>query len=134
METKQKRKFALWVKESILEKVKKQYKEDNCKSQSEFIEKAIIFYIGYLSSNENKSYLPNVITSTLKGIVAERDNRQNRLLFKMAVEMAIMMNLIAANQELDKVDIERLRGECIKEVKRINGTLSFEDAYDWQKG
>lgn len=42
----EKRKFALWAKDSTLQMAKKLYKEDNCKSQSEFIEKAIIFYAG----------------------------------------------------------------------------------------
>ena len=42
----EKRKFALWAKDSTLQMAKKLYKEDNCKSQSEFIEKAIISWIG----------------------------------------------------------------------------------------
>ena len=78
--------------------------------------------------------LANIVTSTLKGIVAESDNKQSRLLFKLAVEMAMMMNLLAASQEVDKVSLERLRGECVREVKRLNGSFSFEDALDWQKG
>ncbi len=129
-----KRKFALWVKESSLDLVKKLYRDDNCSSQSEFIEKAILFYAGYLSTEDNKSYLPNVVTSTLKGIVAESDNRQNRMMFKLAVEMAMMMNVVASIQDIDKVSLERLRGECVKEVKRLNGSFSFEDAMEWQKG
>lgn len=129
-----KRKFALWVKESSLDLVRKLYKQDNCSSQSEFIEKAILFYAGYLSAEDNKSYLPNVVTSTLKSIVVESDNRQNRMLFKLSVEMAMMMNVIAAIQDIDKISLERLRGECVKEVKRLNGSFSFDDAVDWQRG
>lgn len=75
-----------------------------------------------------------MVTSTLKSIVAESDNKQNRVLFKLAVEMAVMMNLMAANNDIDKVALERLRGECVKEVKRLNGSFSFNDALDWQKG
>ena len=129
-----KRRFQLWVKPSTLELVGRYMEDDNCSSQSEFIEKAGLFYTGYLSAKENKTYLPNIVTSTLKGIVAESDNKQSRLLFKLAVEMAMMMNLLAASQEVDKVSLERLRGECVKEVKRLNGSFSFEDALDWQKG
>lgn len=129
-----KRKFALWVKESSLDLVKKLYRDNNCSSQSEFIEKAILFYAGYLSTEDNKFYLPNVVTSTLKGIVAESDNRQNRMMFKLAVEMAMMMNVVASMQDIDKVSLERLKGECVKEVKRLNGSFSFEDAMEWQKG
>lgn len=134
MKKEPKRKFALWIKESSLDLVKKLYREDNCSSQSEFIEKAILFYAGYLSTEDNKSYLPNVVTSTLKGIVAESDNRQNRMMFKLAVEMAVMMNVVASMQDIDKISLERLRGECVKEVKRLNGSFSFEDALEWQKG
>ena len=93
-----KRKFALWIKESTLDMVQNIYKEDNCSSRSEFIEKAIIFYVGYLSSNDNSQYLPNVVTSTLKSIVAESDNRMSRLIFKLAVELAMTMNIIASSQ------------------------------------
>lgn len=79
-------------------------------------------------------YLPNVITSSLKSIVKESDNRLTRVIFKIAVELAITMNLIASSQNVDKITLDRLRGECIKEVKRLNGTFSFDDAYYWQKG
>lgn len=116
-----KRKFALWIKESTLDMVQNIYKEDNCGSRSEFIEKAIIFYVGYLTSNDNSQYLPSVVTSTLKSIVAESDNRMNRMIFKLAVELAMTMNIVASTNEIDKVTLTKLRGECVKEVKRLNG-------------
>lgn len=129
-----KRKFALWIKQSTIDMVEGIYKEDNCSSRSEFIEKAIIFYVGYLSSNDNSQYLPNVVTSTLKSIVAESDNRMSRLIFKLAVELAMTMNIIASSQDIDKLTLTKLRGECVKEVKRLNGSFSFDYAYNWQKG
>ena len=129
-----KRKFALWIKGSTLDMVESIYKDDNCGSRSEFIEKAIIFYIGYLTSNDNSQYLPSVVTSTLKSIVAESDNRMNRMIFKLAVELAMTMNIVASTNEIDRETLTKLRGECVKEVKRLNGSFSFDDAYDWQKG
>ena len=92
------------------------------------------FYVGYLSAEDNKTYLPNIVTSTLKSIVAESDYRQNRMIFKLAVELAAMMNVVVANINIDPVSLERLRGECVKEVKRLNGAFSFDDAVSWQKG
>lgn len=127
-----KKKFALWVYPDTLEKVAELYRGDDCESKSEFIEKAVNFYIGYLTSSDKKSFLPSIVTSTLKSIVSESDNRQNRMLFKLAVELAMLQNLIAAAQEIDPVSLERLRGECVKEVKRLNGGFSFEDAVAWQ--
>ena len=54
------------------------------------------------------------------------------MLFKLAVEMAIMMNVLAAFCDVEEGSLANLRQECINEVKRINGTLGFEDAYHWQ--
>ena len=53
-----KRRFQCWVKPSTLELVCRYMEDDNCSSQSEFIEKAVLFYTGYLSAKENKNYLP----------------------------------------------------------------------------
>ena len=131
---KDKYKFALWLYPETLDKVKELYRQDDCKSKSEFVEKAIRFYIGHLTADDDTSYLPNALISNLKSIVAESDNRQNRMLFKLSVEMAMMMNVLAANSEIDEESLIRLRGECVKEVKRLNGSFSFDDAVDWQKG
>lgn len=129
-----KRRFQLWIRPSVLDLAQQFHKMDNCESRSEFIEKAIIFYAGYVSSNKNDEYLPNIITSSLKSIVKESDNRLTNAIFKIAVELAITMNLIASSQDVDKVTLERLRGECVKEVKRLNGHFSIDDAFYWQKG
>ena len=56
-----------------------------------------------------------------------------RMMFKIAVELAVMQNVVAATNEIDEVTLNRLRGECVKEVKRLNGSLSFDEALDWQK-
>ena len=41
---KDKQKFPLWAKPETLQSVKEIYQSDNCRSQSEFIERAILFY------------------------------------------------------------------------------------------
>ena len=128
-----KRKFALYIRESTLEKVRKWYPLDNCASQSEFIEKAVQFYIGFISSDNGSDYLPKIIVSTLKGIVNESDNRISRILFKMAVEQAITMNVVAATCNINREQLDKLRGMCVSQVKKTNGSYSFLDAYDLQK-
>lgn len=129
---KDKEKFALWLYPETLEKVKELYREDDCISKSEFIEKAIRFYVGFLTAEDKSNFLPNMFLSNMRGIVAESDTRISRLLFKMSVEMAMMMNLLAFEYQVDPDVLERLRGECVKEVRRLNGSFSFENAVEWQ--
>ena len=127
-----KRKFALWLHSETLEQVETVYKKDDCRSKSEFIEKAVRFYLSYLVAEDDSSLLPNAFLSSMKSIVSESDNRIGRLLFKLAVEMAVMSNILAAMDDVDDVTLSRLRGECVKAVKQINGAFTMENAVKWQ--
>lgn len=128
-----KRRFQLWLKPSVLQMADDLYEKDNCGSRSEFIEKAIQFYAGYLYGESAGDYLPKILISTLKGILNESDNRISRVLFKLAVEQAITMNVVAATCNISRDQLEKLRGTCVSQVKRSNGVYSFEDALDFQK-
>ena len=126
--------FALYVNQSALDLVDENFEKDNCLSKSEFIENAIRFYVSYLSSNTNIPYLSTVVMSTMDSLLKENTNRLSKLLFKLAVELAITMNVVASNQGVDKEVLNTLRGECIKEVKKTNGIFTFDEADNWQKG
>lgn len=127
-----KRRFTLWIKPSVLELAEENFPKDNCGSVSEFIERAVSFYAGYVTAERNQEYLPSVVISTLKSIIRESDNRLNRNLFKLCVEMSMMMNVLATLKGINGEDMEALRGFCVDEVKRLNGTISFEDAVSCQ--
>lgn len=88
--------FALWLKPETMEKVRTASAQNDCGSLSEFIEKAVLAYLGYLSAGENTAFLPGAFLSTMKGIVAESDHRHASMLFKLSVEMAMLMNIVAA--------------------------------------
>lgn len=128
-----KRRFQLWLKPSVLDMADDLYERDNCGSRSEFIEKAIQFYAGYLYAQKSLDYLPKILISTLKGMMNDSDNRISRILFKLAVEQAITMNVVAATCNIPREQLDRLRGTCITQVKNSNGSYSFEDAFDFQK-
>ena len=132
-EPKDKRKFALWVREETMEKVEKLYRAENVKSRSEFIEKAINFYCGYLTAENNKEFLTVAISDTMENIFVGFENRMASLLFKLSVETAMMMHVTAANNEIDEETLSALRGMCVEEVKRLYGRISFEDVVRFQK-
>lgn len=128
-----KRRFQLWLKPSVLDMADDLYAKDNCGSRSEFIEKAIQFYAGYIYAQQSPDYLPKIIISTLKGLINDSDNRISRILFKLAVEQAITMNVVAATCNISREQLDKLRVTCVAQVKRTNGSYSFEDAFDFQK-
>ncbi len=127
-----KKKFALWAHPGTLEEVANAYEEDNCKSKSEFIEKAIKFYLGYLKQERNVNYLSTRITSTMEAIIAETKQQMNRNLFKIAVELGKISHMVAAANGVDDETLQELHAMCADEVRRINGVISYESAVRFQ--
>ena len=127
-----KQKFALWAYPSTLEEVDKAYERDNCKSKSEFIEKAIRFYLGYLKQEDNVNYLSPRITSSVDAVVHGAEQRINRNLFKIAVELGKLSHTLAAVNDVDEDTMQELHEMCLDEVRHINGVINFERAVKFQ--
>ena len=127
-------KFALRILPETQQIVKDFYPLDNCQNQSEFIEKAIHFYAGYVASRDGTEFLAPILVSALQGMVANAENHIVRLLFKLAVETNMMMNVLASEVDVSPEALERLRGRCIQEVKKTGGAITFADVVKYQKG
>ena len=127
-------KFALRMSPETQQLVRELYPRDNCRTQNEFIEKAIRFYSGYVSGQDACEFLPAALTDALRSTVRDSENRTCRLLFKLAVELDMVMNVLAAGMEIPEEDLDRLRGRCVREVKSTNGSVTLKDAVDYQKG
>lgn len=130
-------KFALRIEPQIQELVKLYYPQDNCSSQNEFIEKAIRFYIGYLSSQSATEYLSRTLLTAMKGTVQDSEHRLRRNLFKLATEVALNTRVISTYEGIEDLKLRRMRGQVIEDLKRTNGELHLEDAVQdraWHHG
>ncbi len=127
-------KFALRIMPETQQLVKDYYPLDNCQNQSEFIEKAIHFYVAYVSSKNGTEFLAPVLVSALQGTVESMENHISRLLFKLAVEINMMMNVLASELDTNPETLEQMRGRCIQEVKKTIGSITFTDAVRYQRG
>lgn len=106
----------------------------NCRTQNEFVETALNFYCDYLEAQDPCSVLPPMLVSALRATVKASEDRICRLLFKLAVEIDMVMNILAAGIELTEEDLRQLHPRCVREVKETRGRISFEDAWEYQKG
>ena len=88
---KNKQRTTIWLSLKVMNQLDEMRERNNCKSRSEFIEKAIQFYDGYNRSTVENQYLPVALSSALNGIVKVSEDRLSKLLFKNAVEIAMKM-------------------------------------------
>lgn len=100
---------------------------------SEFIEKAILFYIGYLSQQDNLNYISPMITETVKAQINGTEQRLALLLFKVAVELGKLTHLLAVANDVDDEMLRQLLVMCINEVRKTNGVIDCEDSVKYQK-
>lgn len=126
-----KERYTVWMMPSTREEVEELMQKGNCKRISEFIEKAVNFYCGYLRSS-TQDYVPQIVLTTLKSLMNENENRHNGSLFRIAVELSMIKNLLAYSNGIGQAPLDKLRADCASEVKKINGTISFEEAIRWQ--
>ena len=128
-----KKRTAVWLTPGVIRRMDGWLEEDNCKSRGEFAEKALRFYMGYLATEDTSEYLSRALVDTLRGTLADNENRLCTLLFKLCVEVNMMSHTVAAHFRADPVNRRELRAYAVDEVLRTNGKISFDDALDLQR-
>lgn len=113
--------------------VEQVYAADNCKSQSEFVEKAIQFYAGYLNTKNASAFLPEVLSTILIGIMDDFAQRMGRMLYKLSVEQNLCNHILTADTDMDQRTYQLMRGRSVREVDSTNGRITFKEVLDFQK-
>lgn len=65
--------------------------------------------------------------------VAASEEKTSRLLFKIAVELGKISNMLAAANEVDDETLRELHIMCIDEVRKINGIITYDSAAKFQR-
>ena len=128
-----KQKTTVFFTPSVRRKIEDTYRSDNCKSQSEFIEKAVEFYLGYLNTKNAGAFLPEVLSTILIGTMDDFAQRMGRQLYKVAVEQNLCNHILASDTDMDQRTYELMRGRSVREVNSTNGRISFKEVLDFQK-
>ena len=81
----------VWLDAKLVPRMDGWLTAENCKNRSEFINKALRFYMGYLGTEDNTAYLSQAILTAIQGTLDDNNNRLCRILFKCAVELNMLI-------------------------------------------
>ena len=129
-----KSKYAIYLYPSQMEEIKSLMEQANAKSQSEFVSNAIRFYIGYLQQGKNVDYLAPIIAQTIQEEIRSTEKNISQILFKLAVEAAMLSELQATQIRVPQDQMEQLRRMCSRIVAENNGIITLEKAIKHQQG
>ena len=124
---------AFYIEEDILEQVDSLLQQADVRSRNEFVNQALRFYIGYLTSEKIENYMLSTISSVMHSTVKDSVNRMARAMYNLAVETSKLSHVIAYSHGVDEETLRKLQAKCAEEVKRINGAVQFEYAYKYQR-
>ena len=128
-----KTKYAIYLYPSQMEEIKQLMDAANAKSQSEFVSDAIRFYIGYLQQGKNVDYLAPIIAQTIQEEIRSTEKNISQILFKLAVESAMISELQATQIQVPQGQMEQLRRMCSRIVAENNDIITLEKAIKHQQ-
>lgn len=131
-----KEKFALYLSPEKKALLERRYQEDGSRSLTGFIERAIDFYLDYLSANDAGLFLPTSIKSYVDGRLGQMENRMASLLYKQAVEQDMVAGILADAYQFSDEDLRRRRAESVQNVRKTKGRISLEQRVRgaWEEG
>ena len=127
-----KNKYAIYLYPTLVEEMETMMKDANADSKSEFVSNALRFYIGYLQQGKNVDYLAPIVAQTIKEEIRSTEKNISQILFKLAVEAAMLAELQATHIRVPNDQMEQLRRMCSRIVGENNGIITSEKAYDHQ--
>ena len=116
--------------------LERRYQEDGSRSLTAFIERAVDFYLDYLSANDAGLLLPTALKSYVDGRLGQMEDRMSSLLYKQAVEQDMVAGILADAYQFSEEDLKRRRAESISNVKKTNGRVSLDQRVReaWEEG
>lgn len=121
----EKLKLSLYIKKESIIKANTLIELTDSSSRNDVIEKAVDFYFGYITSQLSQEYLCSVLGQKMEGLIGTLGTRISRGNFRYAVELEMLMRMLASVLGISGDDYGKLRKKAIDEVKRTNGNIDI---------
>ena len=120
----------IWLYPSLVRRVDGWLEEANCSSRSEFVAKALRFYIGYLCTEDVTEYLNDALLSSIRGSMEDSLNRLGRMVFKWSVTLNMVCRTVAEIFRGEYMDLDEMSERAEDEVRMTNGQIQFTRLLD----
>lgn len=113
----EKSRYSLWLSNDNIKMTDKIYSLDNCKSRSEFVDRAIRFYCGYVETNIAQDYIADVFTQTVFPKLDNMKKVLNKSIYNMALQLSMLSHFEAALCDYELI--------ILRSRQRLNTKLIF---------
>ena len=122
-------KYTLTIRmdDEIKQEIQERVDDAHVRSLNAFVLKAIEFYLGYLRQGKNLNYISPILASSIKGEMKNIEHNLSEIIFKMAVQLSMLTQIVADEKEFYPDYLEELQKWCAEKVASTNGIITLED-------
>lgn len=114
-----KEKTGFWIDATLLSEIDAMLEKSQSGNRTEFVVKAIKFYIGFLKTEKTESYLLSTFTAAIQGTVNGAEERIMGVIYKLAVELAMLNRIVAYERNFAESAIDQIRYIAENEIKTV---------------
>lgn len=118
-------KYTIWFYPSTSEKIDSNLKLANCSTRSEFLEKAIDFYTGYLHAESDQEYLGITIKNLLEGYINVLRRNTSEAFLRSSASTMFLAALIAPLCNTDPEELNDIYAWSVRKIKETNGVVDL---------
>lgn len=105
--------------------------EKGYRSRNAFIRDAVDFYCSWPEKDQSERFLTPALESVIGAKIRDSEERINRNLFKIAVDLSILAKIVLDEDGggYDPDILEKYRRNSIREVSETNGAIRMEQRF-----
>lgn len=127
MDSENKQRISLYLDRDTVKKADKMMKEYGYKSRNEFYTAAVDRFIADELLKENTPALSDKLARAVAAMSEDNARAISKGLFRYAVQLEMVMRMIATLSDITEEEVETMRREAINNVRRTRGKVSLTD-------
>lgn len=127
MDSENKQRISLYLDRDTVKKADKMMKENGYKSRNEFYTAAVESFIADELLKENAPALSDKLARVVADMSEDNARAVSKGLFRYAVQLEMVMRMIATLSDITEEEVEDMRREAINNVRRTRGKVNLTD-------
>ena len=135
MDSEDKQRVSLYIEKETVKTVDVFIKKHGYHSRNEFFETAAKNLIADSALNFGEDIMSDKLAKAIENVSEENAKAISKGLFRYAVQLEMMMRVIAKTNHFTDEELEDMRREAVNNVRRTRGKIKLEDiANGWYNG
>jgi hypothetical protein len=126
---KEKQRVSIYLDSELVRRADAMRESAGCSSRNEFVAAALENYIADLTVDKRGDILCEKLAGAIEKAVDYEAVKISKGLFRYAVELDVIMQMLAACWDVDPKQLEKFRREAVNNVRRTRGKVRLDELF-----